>query len=208
MADSGLRTPACPLCGTSDMSQATAAIVAGQTHVMHGSQRAVGAAWTPSGLAPVTMGGTFDSTHQSELARMLDLPLPRPASSTMGCLAAILLFLGVLLSGFGAYAVLANDVESTSAASSRDDEEPDALAVAIGGFMLGGLPLIVGFALAMNSRDARRRWRREINGWHRAAPIAARLVYCARDHIVYDPASPDVWLHPSQTAAYAYETAR
>lgn len=207
MADVGTGTPACPRCGESDMSQAAAAIVAGQTHVMVGSQRAVGAAWTPSGLAPVAMGGTFDGTQQSDLARMLDLPVPRPASSKTGCLAAVLLLLGVLLCSFGAYAVLANDVESTSTASSSDDEEPDALTVAIGGFIMGGGPLIAGGALAVTSREARRRWRRDIDAWHRSARIAARLVYCARDHVVYDPASPDTWLHPSQTAAYAYETA-
>ncbi len=207
MADAGWRLPDCPRCGMSDMSQATAAIVAGQTHVMHGSQRAMGAAWTPAGLVPVAMGASFDSTQQSELARMLDLPAPRPVSSTAGCLAVVLLVPGVLMSGFGVWAVMTNESEPTSAASSAE-EAPDALTAAIGGFLMGGLPLIVGSILALTSRQARRRRRRYIDGWQRAAPVAARLVYCGRDHIVYDPAAPDVCLHPTQTAAYAYGLSR
>jgi hypothetical protein len=209
MSDAGRGLQPCPRCGSSDLSQSVAAIVAGQTHVVHGSQRVVGAAWTPSGLVPVAAGGSFGSTQQTELARMLDLPAPHPPSSKTGCLAAVLLVLGVFMGGFVVWAVLAGETTDGNAdgGQTQQGEASDALTAAIGGFFFGGAPLIAGTVMALNSRQARHRWRRDSANWRRAAPIAARLVYCGRDHVVYDPAGPEVWLHPTQTSGYVYQRA-
>jgi hypothetical protein len=99
----------CPRCGSSDMRQAVTTIPAGQTHVVHGSQRSVGAAWTGSGLVPVVAGGSFSGTHQSDLARMLDIPPPTRPTSTMGCFAFVLIALGVVFGSFTVWAVFVSD---------------------------------------------------------------------------------------------------
>lgn len=189
----------CPRCGSSDMSQSVSAILAGQTQVTHGSQRSVGAAWTRSGIVPVLAGGSFSGSHQTELARMLDLPPPRPPSSTMGCLAFVLVALGLLIGSYTAWAVMSS--------GSDQDDDVSTLTAVVGVSFFGSPPLVGGIVLAVQSRRQRRRWPPMYAHWQRAASVHQRLVYCTRDHIVYDPASPEVVIAPVQAPRYAYERA-
>lgn len=207
MADTGGSIQGCPRCGNSDMSQAVTAILAGQTHVIQGSQRSVGAAWTGSGVVPVLAGGTFSGSHQSELARMLDLPPPRPPSATMGCLGSILIALGLVFGGFTVWAVIVSSSDQQDTTEARQADDAPMLTAVVGATFFGGPPLIGGIVIVAASRRQRRRMPASQSAWRGAALVYQRLYYCARDHLVYDPANPDVVVDPVQTPFYAYQHA-
>jgi hypothetical protein len=71
----------------------------------------------------------------------------------------------------------------------------------------GGLPALIGGLLMVGSWSARRRWRRDSALWHQAVPIAMRLKYCARDHVVFDPANANTWMHPTRSRSYVIDCA-
>jgi hypothetical protein len=204
MAEAGANGPVCPRCGSSDMSQSTMAIVADQTRFGSGSFGGVGAIWSPSGVDPVLMTGSSTSTSQSLLAEMLDLPAPRRPSITKGCLGTVLLLVGLAFAALGAGAMVYSEAQdrTRSGYTPKADAEVAGLAVAAGS-MTGGLPLAFGLALIGASVQQRRRWLREEAGWRRAMPIGTRLIYCARDHVVYDPGNPGACFHPSETRDYS-----
>lgn len=192
-----------------------ASIVAAGTHTTHGYQRSSGFVWARGDIAPVFMGGPVTTTQQSSLARALAFPAPPRPGSTMGCLAAVLVAVGALLTAFGVLAVAVDDddgAETPEEAREQSDDEADnpvadAVGTALAVMVFGGAPLVTGVVLAWSARQRRQRWQRQLAHWQRAAPVAQRLWYCARDHVVYDPWVPGAVVPPEQAAGYAYQQA-
>ena len=59
------------------------------TQTAHGAHCGVGAAWSSDETVPLTVVGGTHSTQQTELARLLDLPEPKPPSAIIGLVAVL-----------------------------------------------------------------------------------------------------------------------
>jgi hypothetical protein len=184
------------------MSQAVAAVVAGGTQTAQGSHWGVGAAWSSDETVPLTVVGGTRSTQQTELARMLDMPAPRPPAPVFAWLGVLFVVGGFMLAGITALFAFALTPMNDPGAIGTG-----LVIAAVAGLVVGGLPVLVGWLLLQYGRTARKRWEAEHAVWCRAAPIAERLVYCNRDHVVYDPSNANRWMHPAQARTYTIDLA-
>jgi hypothetical protein len=194
--------PPCPRCGESDLSRATAAIVAAGTRRTESVQRSVGAVWTDDDVIPVTSSGTTSAVQQSELARILDFPAPEPPTGLAGCLG-----IGLLVAGAGLAVVTFAVTFLIGGALGDPWRIIVALAVAVVlAAVVGCLPAAAGFAAVSVARNGRARWETSHEAWGAARPIADRLIYCGRDHVVYDPQN-GAWMPPENAGPYCYQRA-
>ena len=125
----------------------------------------------------------------------------------MGCLASVLIALGLVFGGFTVWAVIVSNSDQQDTTEARQAEDAPVLTAVVGAGFFGGPPLVAGVVMAGLSRQRRRRLPAAQAAWQGAASVYQRLYYCARDHLVYDLAYPDVVIDPVQSPLYAYQHA-
>lgn len=183
----------CPLCGLADQSQSAAAIVAAQTAHTHGAVSSFGMGFTGRQVVPIAMSHNAFHSTQSPLAQMLDLPAPPPPRQAGASIVVLML---------SAIWVLFWTVLVYSSTTMPFVQATGALAIPAA---MGVAPAILSI-LAIRSRTYEtRRWSENFAHWQAAVAVWQTLMYCARDHVVYQPKKAR--MRPEMVRRFCYDQA-
>ncbi len=201
----------CPVCGKDDQIQKLEAIVSHGISTGRFSGPTGGAAYVDGKIVPVGGYTTLTGTTATDLARKLSPP-PAPAKpSGFGCW-WILIIMGLLLlptfMGSSAAVILGGVMSSVAYPASSATQD----ALGVTWIVMTGLATVAFFALSAVlgwyalKKDKKKRAREQVRyaterpAWEAAMSRYARLYFCFRDNLVFDPTTGETSAPESLTS--------